>query len=125
MTTRACHLKSHRGMHLWHHELDACRRGVRLVNVARGGLIDRQAIANGLQEGRVAGVGLDVQWQEPVPPDDPLLSDPRVCVTPHIAGVTQLSYRAMADVVVRECIKVSRGEDPTVWVNNSEMLHRS
>ena len=99
------------------------RHAVRIINVARGGLIDRDAVAQGLQHGIVGGLGLDVTWQEPVPPDDPLLSDPRVVVTPHIAGVTQLSYRNMADTVMQECCRLAHGQAPSRWLNKHKMPH--
>ena len=94
---------------------------MRIINVARGGLIDRDAVESALLDGTVGGLGLDVTWEEPVPPDDTLLRHPRVIVTPHIAGVTQLSYRAMADVVVRQCMRVHAGEPPEVWLNRDAM----
>jgi phosphoglycerate dehydrogenase-like enzyme len=94
---------------------------VRIINVARGGLIDRDSAAAALQAIHVGGLGFDVTWEEPVPPDDPLLKDPRVMVTPHIAGVTQLSYRAMADIVVRECMRLRQGLAPSVWLNEAAM----
>lgn len=101
--------------------LGTCRRGVRLVNVARGGIIERDAALDAVKRGHVAGLGLDVHWTEPVPPDDELISHPCVIATPHIAGVTQLSYGNMAHVVVRESMRVQRGERPTVWVNRDAM----
>jgi phosphoglycerate dehydrogenase-like enzyme len=89
--------------------------------VARGGLIDHDAVHSAIQDGCVGGLGLDVAWVEPVPPEDKLLQHPRVLVTPHIAGVTQLSYRNMADIVVRECLRVHSGQPPSVWLNEAAM----
>ena len=99
----------------------ACRRDVRIVNVARGGLIDRDSVAAALREDRIGGLGLDVQWMEPVPPDDPLLSDSRVIMTPHIAGVTELSYRNMADTVMQECAQLLEKQPPTRWLNQQDI----
>lgn len=81
-------------------ETCTCRDGVRIVNVARGGLVDRDAIERGLASGRVGAVGLDVHWLEPVPPDDPLVSHPRVLLTPHIAGTPHTVLPAFCATVV-------------------------
>ena len=69
--------------------------GSYLVNTARAGLVDRPALERALADGRLAGVGLDVWWQEPASPDDPLLRDPRVLVTPHVAWLSPGSVRRL------------------------------
>jgi phosphoglycerate dehydrogenase-like enzyme len=91
--------------------LGALRPGALLVNVARGGVVDRDALLDGLRSGRIAGAGLDVAWSEPIDPDDELFSHD-VTVTPHVAGVTEESYRAMADTFARNVRRLERGERP-------------
>ena len=57
--------------------LRLCKPGVSIINVARGGLLDYDAIKSGLDEGNIGGLGLDVQWHEPFDPDDFMANHPR------------------------------------------------
>jgi phosphoglycerate dehydrogenase-like enzyme len=86
--------------------------GAYLVNAARGGLIDYRALYHALASGHLGGVGLDVFWTEPMPPDDPLLELPNVIATPHVAGVTDRSYSDIADAVASNIERLRRGEPP-------------
>jgi D-3-phosphoglycerate dehydrogenase len=65
--------------------------GSYLVNTARGGLVDLDAVRGALDDGRLAGVALDVLPEEPPPSDHPLLAHPRVLVTPHVAWYSEES----------------------------------
>mmetsp|Transcript_5545 Transcript_5545/g.15905 ORF Transcript_5545/g.15905 Transcript_5545/m.15905 type:complete len:365 (+) Transcript_5545:567-1661(+) len=103
--------------------LHACKRGVFIVNVARGGLLDYDAVSDGLAKGCIGGLGLDVAWEEPLEPDDPLWSDPRVIATPHVAGVTEVSYRNMATILAEEVRRVQQGLPPTIQVNQPTVLN--
>ena len=64
------------------------RRGVRIINCARGGLIDEAALVEALQDGHVAGAALDVFEVEPLPSDSSLRSAPNVVLTPHLGAST-------------------------------------
>jgi phosphoglycerate dehydrogenase-like enzyme len=90
-------------------ELVALRRGGLLVNVARGPVVDYGALLAALRSGQVGGAGLDVFWEEPIDPADPLLAE-RVTVSPHIGGVTGGSYRLMTERVVANVERLRAGE---------------
>lgn len=75
-------------------------QGAHLVNIARGGLIDYEAVVKHLESGHLGGLGTDVAWTEPFDPQDKILKFNNVIMTPHIAGVTEHSYRSMAKVRV-------------------------
>ena len=64
------------------------RRGVRIINCARGGLIDEAALVQALQDGHVAGAALDVFEVEPLPSDSSLRSVPNIVLTPHLGAST-------------------------------------
>ncbi len=59
-----------------------------LINIARGGVVDEDALVEALREGRIAGAGLDVFSQEPLPPDSPIWKLPNLIMSPHIAGAS-------------------------------------
>jgi D-3-phosphoglycerate dehydrogenase len=69
--------------------LAAMKDGVRVINCARGGLIDEAALREALDSGKVAGAAIDVFDPEPPPPDHPLVTHPNVLVTPHLGASTE------------------------------------
>lgn len=96
--------------------IQAMKRGAYLVNVARGGLVDTHALEDALASGHLAGAGLDVVADEPIDPASSLL-ERNVIVTPHVAGVTDLSYDGIAREVARNIERYAEGEPPLHVVN--------
>ena len=80
--------------------LAATRRGVVLVNTARGALVDTDALTEALHTGHVGAAALDVTDPEPLPPDHPLLEAPNVFVVPHIGSATHAARNRMAELAV-------------------------
>lgn len=78
--------------------------GVLLVNCARGGIYDEQALLRGLASGRIGGVALDVFTKEPVPPDHPLLAHERVVVTPHLGASTREAQDRVAIEIAEQVV---------------------
>ena len=74
-----------------------------LINTARGGLVDEQALIAALDKGLISGAGFDVVTQEPPPPDHPLMrlaARPNVILTPHVAWASQEAIQSLADQLI-------------------------
>ena len=87
------------------------KHGAFLINLARGGLVDHQALQKTLAAGELAGAGLDVFTPEPPLPDDPLFQE-NVMVTPHIGGSTDVSMQGIVRVVAENFRRLAKGEEP-------------
>ena len=90
--------------------LAAIRPGAIVVNAARGSLIDSAAARAALDDGRLAGLGLDVYDQEPPPPGHPLIGHPRVVHTPHLGASTNAAQRDVSVEVVARILAALKGE---------------
>jgi D-3-phosphoglycerate dehydrogenase len=86
--------------------LQACRRGVLLVNTARGGLIDEEALLDAVRSGQVAAAGLDSFASEPMTAGHPFRGQPNIVLSPHIGGVTHDAYVAMGVGAARNVLEV-------------------
>src|SRR5262249_3080000 len=94
-----------------------------LVNVARGELIDQQALTEMLYEDRIAGAGLDVFEVEPLPPGDSLAALDNVILTPHWLASTTDVWAATGKAMAEGMLRAARGQVPADVVN-SEVLDR-
>jgi glyoxylate reductase len=80
-----------------------------LINIARGAVVDTEALARALSGGRIAAAALDVTEPEPLPRDHPLLAMPQVVITPHLGSATVETRRRMAEVSVENLMAGLRG----------------
>lgn len=87
-----------------------------LVNTSRAPIVDTGALIEALTEGRIAGAGIDVYDEEPLPADHPLRSCPRTLLTPHIGYVTEGTYRAFYGEIVEDIEAWLKGEPIRVLV---------
>ncbi len=91
-------------------ELATVKPGVIIVNAARGGLVDEQALADALADGRVAGAGLDVYVAEPLAADSPLRDAPNTVLTPHLGASTTEAQDKAGTAVARSVKLALRGD---------------
>jgi D-3-phosphoglycerate dehydrogenase / 2-oxoglutarate reductase len=94
-----------------------------LINTARGGIVDTAALTDALQQGFLAGAGLDVLEEEPIDPASPLLRMEQVIVTPHAAWYSEEGRSDLKRRAAEEAVRVLRGERPRHCVN-PEVLGR-
>ncbi len=90
--------------------IGAMKQGAILINAARGEAVDEPALVRALQEGHLAGAGLDVFEKEPPDPANPLFSMPNVVVTPHVASGTADSLRVKAAHYAENVRRVRAGQ---------------
>ncbi|RQD81238.1 MAG: phosphoglycerate dehydrogenase [Methanocalculus sp. MSAO_Arc1] len=94
--------------------------GVRIINCARGGIIDEMALAEAVKSGKVAGAALDVFEEEP-PANSPLLDLDTVIVTPHLGASTVEAQKNVAISIAHQCIDVLKG-GAAKYVVNAPMI---
>jgi D-3-phosphoglycerate dehydrogenase / 2-oxoglutarate reductase len=104
-------------------ELAQMKPSAFLINTSRGGIIDEQALAIALKEGRLGGAALDVLSIEPPPPDHPLRQAPNIILTPHLAFYSRESVIELQTKAAEEVARALKGESPRSPVN-AEVLAR-
>lgn len=103
-------------------ELARMKPSAIIVNAARGGLVDEMALDAALRNGKLYGAGLDVLVQEPPAPDHPLLSNPRVTISPHAAGLTEECAARMAIASVQNILDCFDGKLAPALVVNAKAI---
>ena len=88
-----------------------------LINVARGPIVVTEAVVAALNAGRIGGAALDVFEAQPLAPDHPLHACPNLILTPHVAGTTATSLRAMGLASAEAMLRILRGERPETLAN--------
>ncbi len=97
-------------------EFPKLKKGVRIINAARGGLVDEGLLKAALESGAVAGAGLDVFTSEPLK-DHSLLDAPHLVVTPHLGASTEEAQVEVAKEVVEQVLAILRGEAAQYTIN--------
>ncbi len=95
-----------------------------LINCARGPVVDEAALIDALQNGVIAGAGIDVYDPEPPSDDNPLFKLDNVVLTPHLASFTDQGRRRMGMMVVEDVLKVLKGEAPLYCANPEVLNHK-
>lgn len=98
-------------------QLARMKDGVRIVNCARGGIIEEEALVRAIESGKVAGAAIDVYTQEPTSPENPLLAMPQTVTTPHLGASTEEAQVNVAIDVAEQIIDVLAGNPARSAVN--------
>jgi len=98
-------------------EIEILRKGTYLFNIGRGDLIDPAWVYRALKNGWLAGAGLDVFPEEPLPPDSPFWELPNCIITPHVGGNTPEYWPRFARLVATQIERLQRNDSPTNLVS--------
>ena len=101
-----CPLSAENGGMIDKKTLASCKKGLILINTARGGLIDEGALLDAIHSGQVAAAGLDSFCVEPMTTPHPFHSEPRIILSPHIGGVTTEAYIKMGVAAARNALDI-------------------
>jgi D-3-phosphoglycerate dehydrogenase len=102
-------------------ELSMAKPSLRLINTARGDLVDTEALVRAIEEGRIAGAALDVFPEEPPDMENPVLHNDRIIVTPHLGASTAEAQERVAVDVAAQILAILRGE-PAQYAVNAPMI---
>lgn len=88
-----------------------------LINAARGGLIDEDALLQAVRAGQIAGAAIDVLVKEPIDKDNPMLKEDKIWITPHVGWYSEAARQDVRIRTAEEVVRVWRGETPRCPVN--------
>ncbi|MBA2248305.1 MAG: D-2-hydroxyacid dehydrogenase [Chloroflexia bacterium] len=88
----------------------AIKKDAYLIVVSRGGIVDEDAVVDALESGALAGAGIDVTAQEPLPPESRLWDAPRLILTPHLAGASAPKERRVVEIFKENLIRFQNGD---------------
>ncbi|WP_407673074.1 D-2-hydroxyacid dehydrogenase [Paenibacillus alkalitolerans] len=95
-------------------EFEAMKRTAFFINIGRGGTVDTNALVNALRSGQLAGAGLDVFEEEPLPAEHPLWEMENVIVTPHTSGSTEHYHDRAMDIFITNLADYTSGKQPSL-----------
>lgn len=95
------------------------KRGAYLINIARGKIVEETALVQALREGHLAGAGLDVTGEEPLPAESPLWDLPNVIITPHVSGKSEQYVERAVNILLANLERLRRGEPPLNLVDRA------
>ena len=93
------------------------KTGAYFINTSRGGLVDEKALVDAIKSGHLAGAGLDVFAEEPIPADNQLLALPNVVCTPHVAGDTSTTMLSAISMNITQIFDCFEGKKPQNLLN--------
>jgi D-3-phosphoglycerate dehydrogenase / 2-oxoglutarate reductase len=106
-------------------QLDATKPGTFLLNVARGGIVDEQALADALASGQLGGAAVDVYSTEPMSPDNPLRTAPNLVLTPHLGASTTEAQDRVGVEMAEQVMMALAGVTPPYAVNAPSVAHET
>jgi phosphoglycerate dehydrogenase-like enzyme len=94
--------------------------GAHLIVISRGGIVDEKAMIDSLHAGRLAGAGLDVMEEEPLPPDSPLWDVDNVIVSPHVSALTTEMWEGRRQIF-KENLRRFLANEPFIYVCDKQV----
>lgn len=106
-------------------EIARMKHGAMLINAARGGLMDDEAVAEAVLQGRLAGAGIDTPEEEPPRADSPLRGNPNILLTPHVGGDVADVANVAVPMICANMKKLIAGKEPDYVVNRAFLREKS